>query len=100
MYIWVCGVNIHIRENKLTGEIMGGYRIEILGNRKKATVNIEGVLSIEKYTREEISVCLSGVDFAVFGKDLCMPVMVENNLCIKGYISGTQFSCNKKEGRE
>ena len=79
---------------------MRKYRIEILGDDKKSTVNIEGCRFIEKYTREEITVSLPGVNFTVFGKDLSMPVMAEKNLCIKGYVKGTGFSPAKIGGEK
>lgn len=77
---------------------MGRYRIEILGDDKKNTVNIEGCRSIEKYTREEITVSLSGVNFTVFGKDLSMPIMAEKNLCIKGLVKGMELSTAQNGG--
>jgi hypothetical protein len=73
------------------GESMGKYRIEIIGAGGKTAVNIEGCKSIEKYTSEKITVLLTDISLTVFGKGLSMPVMVDNNLRIIGYVKGIEL---------
>lgn len=79
---------------------MGKYRIEIIGGKGKATVNVEGCVSIEKYTKEKITVKLSDYSFSVSGKDLAMPILVNNNLCICGYVRGTEIDPILKGGEK
>ncbi len=76
---------------------MGKYRIEIIGEKGKSVINVEGCKSIEKYTSEMISVTLQDIIFTVCGKGLSMPVLIDNNLCIRGYVKETSFKPSEKE---
>lgn len=76
---------------------MGKYRIEIIGEKGKSVINVEGCKSIEKYTSELISVTVQDVNFTVCGKELSMPVLIDNNLCIRGYVKETSFGPSAKE---
>ncbi len=78
---------------------MGKYRVEIIGSGENAIINVEGCKSIEKYTREKITISLSNMSFTVFGHNLSMPVLVDSNLKICGYVRGTEINPMGKDGK-
>ena len=80
---------------------MGKHRIEIITSGGKDVINIEGCKTVCRYTAEEITVELYDRLFTVFGRSLNMPVLVNGNLCIKGYVKSFELKpTEEKRGRK